>query len=167
MTQITANYAKVLYELAIPKEKIQESKALLENVPELAEVLCSPIVSHANKHSVIEQVFPKEMVNFFKVVSDYNSMNCIDEIFQSYEEYCNKKENIMEAVIYYVAPPTEEQKNKIQQFLCSRYHKKEVALQLVKNEDLIGGFILKAGNQEFDYSMLGRMKQLQRQLIRR
>lgn len=167
MTQITDNYAKVLYDLAIPKDKVQESKSLLENIPELKEVLCSPVISHANKNSVIEQVFPKEMVNFLKVVSDYNSMDCIDDILKAYEEYCNKQENRIDAILYYVVPPTKEQETKMKEFLCKKYNKKEAALKLVKNEDLIGGFILRAGNQEFDQSMLGRIKQLQQQLIRR
>lgn len=167
MTQITDNYAKVLYDLAIPKDKVQESKSLLENVPELREVLCNPVISHANKNSVIEQVFSKEMVNFLKVVSDYNSMDCIEDIFKAYEAYCNKQESRIEAILYYVVPPTEEQEKKMKEFLCNKYHKKEAALKLVKNEDLIGGFVLRAGNQEFDQSMLGRIKQLQRQLIRR
>ena len=167
MTQITDNYAKVLYDLAIPKDKVQESRTLLKNIPELKEVLCNPVISHANKNSVIEQVFPKEMVNFLKVVSDYNSMDCIGDIFKAYEEYCNKQECRMEAVLYYVVPPTKEQEDRMKEFLCKKYHKKEVVLKLVKNEDLIGGFVLKADNQEFDQSMLGRIKQLQQQLIRR
>lgn len=167
MTQITDNYARVLYDLAIPKDKVQESKSLLESIPELKEVLCNPVISHANKNSVIEQVFPREMVNFLKVVSDYNSMDCIENIFKAYEEYCNKQENRIEATLYYVVPPTEEQEKKMKEFLCNKYHKKEAALKLVKNEDLIGGFVLRAGNQEFDQSVLGRIKQLQRQLIRR
>lgn len=167
MTQITANYAKVLYDLKIPKDKAEECRSLLKNIPELKEVLCSPVISHANKNSVIEQVFPKEMVNFLKVVSDYNSMDCIEDIFKDYEEYRNKQENRIEAILYYVVPPTKEQETKMKEFLCRKYQKKEATLKLVKKEDLIGGFILKAGNQEFDRSMLGRIKQLQQQLIRR
>lgn len=167
MTQITANYAKVLYDLKVPKNSVEECASLLKNIPELKEVLCSPVISHANKNSVIEQVFPKEMVNFLKVVSDYNSMDCIEDIFKAYHEYCNKQENRMEAILYYVVPPTEEQETKMKEFLCRKYHKKEATLKLVKREELIGGFILKAGNQEFDRSMLGRIKQLQQQLIRR
>lgn len=167
MTQITANYAKVLYDLKIPKDKVEECRSLLKNIPELKEVFCSPVISHANKNSVIEQVFPKEMVNFLKVVSNYNSMDCIEDIFKAYEEYRNKQENRIEAILYYVVPPTKEQETKMKEFLCRKYQKKEATLKLVKKEDLIGGFILKAGNQEFDRSMLGRIKQLQQQLIRR
>ena len=60
--------------------------------------------------------------------------------------------------------PTKEQQEKIRQFLCQKFHVKEAVLSLTKDESLIGGFILRAGGREFDWSFRGRFQALSRVL---
>ncbi len=49
MTQTSINYGKVLYELSIPKEAVEVSRRILEEVGELSVVLESPVVTLAEK----------------------------------------------------------------------------------------------------------------------
>ena len=44
MTQIAYNYARVLYELSISQESIRMVIQQIEEIPELGEVLQSPVV---------------------------------------------------------------------------------------------------------------------------
>jgi len=167
MTQTAINYAKVLYELKISKKIIDDSQEILSLVPELKENLISPVVSNQKKHNIIERVFPKEMQNFFMVLCDYQSMEIIDQIFVAYKNYYNDQNSILEAKLIYVTVPNEEQINTIKELLMSKHHKNQVELSLVEDPSIIGGFIIEAENFETDWSIRGRLNQLQQSLVRR
>ena len=167
MTQTAINYAKVLYELGISKKVIYDAKDILSSTPELKDALACPIVSKQEKHNIIEKVFPKEMQNFFMVLCDYQSMEVIDQIFVAYKNYYNEQNGILEAKLIYVTVPNEEQLNKIKEILMKKHHKNQVVLSLVEDPSIIGGFIIKTDNFETDWSIRGRLNQLQHRLVRR
>ena len=47
---------------------------------------------------------------------------------------------------------------------AKKYQKDKVALALEKKPELIGGFVLRVGDIEEDYSMKGRLNRLERRL---
>ena len=49
-------------------------------------------------------------------------------------------------------------------YLAKKYQKDKVALALEKKPELIGGFVLRVGGIEEDYSMKGRLNRLERRL---
>ena len=68
MTQISINYAIVLYQLGVSKEDIRYSKELFEAADALYESLASPVVTLHEKYVVIDRLFPESMRAFFKVL---------------------------------------------------------------------------------------------------
>lgn len=64
MTESLNNYGKVLYELNISPESAAGARELLEKVPQVSEVLSSPVVSLAAKQRVVDRIFPREIHNF-------------------------------------------------------------------------------------------------------
>ena len=52
-------------------------------------------------------------------------------------------------------------------FLRREFGAKEVILTLREDKSLIGGFILSAGDKEFDWSLRGRYNNLRQKLTRR
>lgn len=167
MTQTAINYAKVLYELGISKTVVEESERIMSSVPELKGALTNPTVSKQNKHNIIEKVFPVEMHHFFKVLSDYQSIDETDNIFAEYKKYYNEKNGILEARLSYVTAPGTEQLEGIRTFLRNKYHKKQVDLILIEDTAILGGFIIQVENQVTDWSIRGRFNQLQQKLVRR
>jgi len=167
MTQTAINYAKVLYELNISKKIIEDSQEIISSVPELKATLISPVVSNLKKHNIIEKVFPKEMHNFFMVLCDYQSMEVIDQIFVAYKKYYNEQNSILEAKLIYVTVPSEEQIDEIKKILMNKHHKNQIELSLVEDPSIIGGFIIEAENYETDWSIRGRLNQMQQSLVRR
>ena len=69
-----------------------------------------------------------------------------------------------EGVTYHVE---EAQKEKMEDFLRREFGAKEVILTLREDKSLIGGFILSAGDKEFDWSLRGRYNNLRQKLTRR
>lgn len=80
MTQISINYAIVLYQLGVSKEDIRYSKELFEAADALYESLASPVVTLHEKYVVIDRLFPESMRAFFKVLCRNQSVSLIDEI---------------------------------------------------------------------------------------
>ena len=66
-----------------------------------------------------------------------------------------------------VTEPDAEQLKKIKQMLMKKYQKQDVELRLVKDSSLGGGFVIRTGDMETDWSIKGRMKQLEQILMRR
>ncbi len=159
MTQLSKNYARVLYELGISKEAIEEARELSE-CKELIDALNSPVVSKQEKRNVADKVFPKEIRSFIKQLCDYGSVSYIKEIFEAYDEYVDEVNDVVAASLICVVPPTEEQKEKIEQFLMEEYGKTKVRLEISIDRRLIGGFMLKVKDREYDWSMKGRILQL-------
>ena len=167
MRQTSINYAAALYELGIPKQLMQEAQKNFENVPQLKEVLANPTIERKKNHEIIRRVFPKELHGFLEHVSDYGNMRKIQEIFNCYQEYTEKQTGILRAVLFCVTLPEEKQKEQIKLFLKRNYSCKEVKLEIVKNPSLLGGFVLKAGSKEYDWSLSGKLKRLREKMIRR
>ncbi|WP_426350061.1 F0F1 ATP synthase subunit alpha [Alloiococcus sp. CFN-8] len=71
-----------------------------------------------------------------------------------------KEINRVEARLLYVTPPTEEQIIGIRSFINDRYKKEEVNLILEERKSLIGGFVLKIGNEEYDWSTKEKLRQI-------
>ena len=158
------NYAKVLYELNIAPEVTASANAILKAAPEVSEVLSSPVVSLKEKENVIDKIFPKEICNFMKVLCRYHKASLALEIFKEYQEYYNKRHNILNAELFYVVAPKKEQLDGMKNFLCKKYHTKDVQIKQIEDKSLIGGFCKKKKKKEIDYSLKGKINALQQKL---
>ncbi len=167
MTQAAINYGRVLYEMSVPKTAIEEAALVLKVVPELKHALSSPVIAISSKHRVIERIFPQEMITFLKVLVDRRDMDLAGDIFKAWRAHVLEEEGILEASLYYVTKPDEEQLREIKAMLCRKYDKKDVRLYLIEDASLIGGFILRVGDVETDWSLKGRLKQLEQKIMRR
>lgn len=67
----------------------------------------------------------------------------------------------------FITRPAEEQENKMKEFLRSQFSAREVELTLTEDKSLVGGFVLRAGDREYDWSLIGRYKKLKQKLTRR
>lgn len=72
------------------------------------------------------------------------------------------EKNVLDCVLEYVTAPDEVQLAGIKAFLAKEYPNCEVQLTTQKKEALGGGFILRAGSREFDFSTKGREEALKR-----
>ncbi|MEY8356935.1 ATP synthase F1 subunit delta [Lachnospiraceae bacterium 54-53] len=167
MMQAAINYGQVLYELSIPETAIEEAALALKEVPELKRALNSPVIAKSSKHRIIDRVFPAETRNFFKVLVDRQDIGLADQIFEAWRSYACKQKGILEAELYYVTEPEEEQLHEIRQMLIKKYRKNDVRLRLIEDPGLIGGFIIRTGDVETDWSLKGRLRQLEQKILRR
>ena len=165
MNQTAINYAAALYELSIPEDAIRESAELLAQVPQLAQVLKSPVTSLAEKRAVISRTFPQAMQSFLKELCDNQDTGCLDQIFENYEDYSLKMRGILKAELRCASDPTEEDLSRITDHVRKQYGTSEIRWRIVHDPSLIGGFVIRIGDRESDWSIRGRLAQLQQKLI--
>ena len=91
-------------------------------------------------------------------------MSEISQILFAYDRYCKMQEGIQMATLTCVEAPDEKRLEKIREFLCEKYHKTDVKIEIVKDPALLGGFILKTGDDEYDGSLKGRLSRLEQKL---
>ena len=91
MTQTADRYGKVLYDLRVPAEDVEQMKAALCAAPQLVKILNDPTLTKEVKHEIIETIFPKSLHNFLKTVSDRRRCDQIDDMLESYRA-CVRKE---------------------------------------------------------------------------
>ncbi len=83
----------------------------------------------------------------------------INDVFELEEEMA---EPAMRVEIRCVTPPTEEQLEKIRNFIMREYDAEDVECIIKKDPSIIGGFSIFVGDEVYDWSTLGRIQQLRR-----
>ena len=164
MTQTVIDYAKEMKRLSVSPEDVKQTVELLEALPQVKVDFENPTVELEKKIHLIEMIFPKQIRDFLELLCDHHDFNLFSEIVEAYNEELHKVENNpnLAVQISYVVPPTEEQLNKMKEFLKEKCHADALDVTLKEDKNLLGGFIIRAGNEEYDWSMRGRLQQIER-----
>lgn len=164
MTKSALEYAKLLAGLRVSAEAIRETKNLLELVPQLRIDLENPVLDIEKKHVEIEETFPATIRNFLKVICDNQDFSMLEDVFAAYEQLDTTELEDIKADLRYVVPPTEDQLEKIKAFLAKKHKNAKLEIQMTQDESLLGGFVIRVGNQEYDWSMKSRLEKLGQKL---
>ena len=76
-----------------------------------------------------------------------------------------KDEKILKAFLYSLEEPSKEQKERFGKFLKNKYGS-EAELEWIKSDEYAGGFRLQVGSDVYDWSIMGRLRQLKETLVR-
>ena len=105
------------------------------------------------------------MQNFLKELCDNQDVDRIGEILEAYRGLCLEKNGILRAELRCAVQPTGEQLEQMTARLCRKYQKSDVRWTIRHDPSLIGGFVIRVGDVESDWSLKGRLKQLQQKLM--
>ena len=166
MTQTVMDYAKEMKRLSVSLDDVKKTVELLEALPQIITDFENPTVELEKKHHMIDMVFPVAIRDFLKLLCDHHDFSLISQIAEAFyeEEHKVEKKPIVRAEIAYVVPPTDEQLNKIKSFLKEKLQAQELEFSLKEDKNLLGGFVIHAGNEEYDWSMRGRLQQMKQTL---
>ena len=102
----------------------------------------------------------QEMLDALKT----DSVEALDQLMDAYEEHRAERASRRKAVLRYVTPPTAEQLREIHEFLRKKYEDENLPLELCEDKELLGGFCITVGSEEYDWSMRGRLTQMKNRL---
>ncbi|WP_294410050.1 F0F1 ATP synthase subunit alpha [uncultured Ruminococcus sp.] len=143
---------KELVRLDVSQTDCSETRRVLETCPDVADTLANPLVTHDEKRGIISKLFPESVQKFMINTVRSGAVANIDEILDEYEDMLLDKQGSIKAVVRYVTPLTEAQQADLRKFIMEKFVKEDVDIEYKHDPDIIGGFILNAGDLEYDKS---------------
>lgn len=110
-----------------------------------------------------EDRFDESFINFLKVVITNGRLELMPEVAAQYEQYRREAESRIRVEVFSARPMDDEQSNKLAERLKARFGR-EVELHVEVDDSLIGGAVIRAGDEVIDGSVRGRLEQLGRRI---
>lgn len=167
MTENDREYIKYLVRKEIPLSTIDETKRIMSVCSDLADTLSNPVVTDEEKHGIIRQIFPENMHHFVISLCDGGAVSRMGSILDEYTELCIERQGSIRAVVRYVTPLTESQQEDMKNFIKEKFNRTDVNIEYRCDPEIIGGFILNAGDYEYDKSYRTSLKLMRESLRHR
>lgn len=173
-TRAAIRYAKAILEIAseagTSKEVYAEMNAIqnsLEGSKELQQMLKSPLIKQEDKRAVLKEVFKdasKPTLNLFDILIDNKRGVLLSSVAESYISQYNKQEGIIEALVTTAIPLDAELEQKVLAKVKELSGANQVSLLNKVDPAIIGGFVLRVGDIEYNASIANNFEQLKKEL---
>ncbi|QIX61962.1 ATP synthase F1 subunit delta [Hymenobacter lutimineralis] len=169
--RVASRYAKSLLDLAEERGALEQvkqdmdlfSKTLDEN-RDLRLLLRNPIVNHDKKLSILRAVFGGKVSDltekFFTIVTQKNRESALEFIGSEFLSQYNALRGVQAAEVTTATPLTPELRTQVQQIVREQTGLQQVTLTEKVDASLIGGFVLRVGDQQIDDSVRYRLRKL-------
>ncbi len=158
------SYLEQLAEARIQPDVLQHALDILQAVPQIQDELENPTVPHEKKEDIVQKIFPEKVRNFILKLADDSCLGSLADILKTYMEKPEEERTPLECVLEYVTAPSDSQLEGIRKFLRQKYPGRPLEFRQKENPSIGSGFILRAGNQEYDWSTKGRERLLEKEL---
>ena len=173
---IARNYAEALFELGersgqtqLYADLIDAVAAAVETTPQVQAVLMSPRVPKSEKSRLLGAALkdvPREFVLFLQALIKRGRQQLLGEIAAEYHTLLDIKFNRVRAGVTLARPVDETLRRALTEAL-GRQLGKEVLPSFVVDPEILGGSIVRIGEQIHDGSIRRRLTKLKRQLLAR
>lgn len=174
VARVASRYAKALLELAVEKGVLQEVNqdmhrllATVESNRDFKLMIKSPIVKPDTKSKIIKKVFAGTSqdltLSFYDILARKGRENIVEEIAKEFRELYNEHEGIQVAEVTTTFPIGEDLRKKFEESVKELSGKPKVKLIEKVDKGIIGGFVLKVKDRQWDESMSSKLKALRLQ----
>lgn len=168
--RVASRYAKSLIELAEEKgilEEVHTDMQLFLNVTlqnrAFVLLLNNPIVKPDKKLAIINGIFKGKVqeltLAFFNIVASKNRESVLEQIAAEFKNQYNTIKNIQKASVTTAAPLPAGLRLELMQRLAAETGK-TIDLEEIIDPSLIGGFVLRVGDQQIDSSVKYSLRKL-------
>jgi len=171
-TRAAIRYAKALLLESIEKNSLEETysdmilikKTFTDNI-KLRHMTDSLVIKNSIKRSTLNLIFKdagKLCLSLINVLFENNRMNLIDIIAEKYLKLYKDFKGIQSATVTSAVPINEEIEREILETISKLTNKKTT---LIKNVDksLIGGFVLRLGDIQYNASFKNKLKNIKQE----
>lgn len=148
----------------ITEKSLDEALDLLQMVPEIQKQLDDPTASQENREKLIRKLFPLEIRGLLGLLSKDHQVSELAALKKEYDALKTEEKEPLNCVLEYVTEPTDKQSDGMIRFLKEKYPGRVLNLTKKQNADLGNGFVLRAGSEEYDWSMKGRAALLKKRI---
>lgn len=157
-------YLEKMISEQITEKSLDEALDLLQMVPEIQKQLDDPTASQENREKLIRKLFPLEIRGLLGLLSKDHQVSELAALKKEYGALRSEEKEPLNCVLEYVTEPTDKQSDGIIRFLKEKYPGRVLNLTKKQNTDLGNGFVLRAGSEEYDWSMKGRAALLKKRI---
>jgi F-type H+-transporting ATPase subunit delta len=173
--RVAARYAKSLLDLgkemgtlsAVKDDMDLLSKTMTES-RELRLLLRNPIVKHDKKLAILKAIFEGKVsdmtLRFFTILTEKNREAAIEGIGPEFLAQYNAMQGIQSAEVTSAAPLTAVARLEIRKLVTQQTGHSEVQLTEKVDPELIGGFILRVGDNQIDDSVRTSLRRMRTSL---
>ena len=175
-TRIAFRYAKALFDLSIEKENIEqviEDMMLVHDVckanKDFILLLANPVVRTDKKLAIIHEIFNKHLQKmsmlFLDIITKAGRENFIDLIAEQYTILYKQHKGIITTTLQTVIKIDDTIKDQLISLL-EKQTNADIELTEELDERLIGGFVFKYDNLEYDASIRKQIQRLKKDFAR-
>lgn len=173
---IARPYARALFAEALKHQLLdpwQQALCLLANVmqdPSVVQLILNPQLQEKELQAFFIDVMNtldktvctllgQRLDNFLRLLAEEKRLAILPSIAQLYHQFQMQHQGVVEAQVIAAFPLSEDHRQQIQVKLEKRFNSK-VSLNVLKDESLIGGAIIRVGNWVMDGSVKGKLAKL-------
>jgi F-type H+-transporting ATPase subunit delta len=176
--QIAMTYAKALLGAAQSAGQVDQVmddlKAIVEEVlgrfPDFKTILDSSLVSEDDKSGMLDRVFGGKLsgvtMNFLKVVANRGRADTLGEIHRAALDLYDELKGRVRVLVTTATPLTDPLRGQIADRMRTQLGREPVLEEAV-DPRMIGGLLVRVGDQVFDSSVANQLEQLRTQMINR
>lgn len=163
-------YAKALLEYALQQnsvERVFQDMSLIyrtiEDNKDLDRLLLSPIVKTVVKKNVLDKVFTNvsdEVRRLFALLIENKRLPILSQVAQKFVIQYNEYKNNKVAVVTTAVPLTDAMRTEVLQKVETLTQNKNITLENKVDENIIGGFILRIGDIQYNASVAFKLNKL-------
>jgi F-type H+-transporting ATPase subunit delta len=130
---------------------------------DLALLLKNPIINASKKDSILSSIFKGKITDlslaFLQIITRKKRESYIEEIAKEYVSQYKESKGIKIAKIITASPLDDKLRSEVMDYLTKKTNKKiELAEEI--NKDIIGGYILRWGDEQIDASISKKLRTL-------
>lgn len=175
--QVASRYAKSLIDLAQERNSVEKIKSDIETFvevvrknSELQAVLRNPIIGPDKKFAILNQLFGANIdpmiLSFFRIVVKKGRSEVLYATGKELLNEYNRRKAIYKATVTSAVPLSAENIQEVEK-IVREATKGEVILETRVDPNIIGGFILKVGDKQFDTSISSSLNKLKKEFSQR
>lgn len=172
--RLASRYAKSLLDLAIEQRSLdtvfsdmQLLQAICKSNRDFVNLLRSPIINADTKRKIVDAIMKGKTGGltsaFVGLLINKGRESNLPEIISAFISQYKEYKNIYTVKLTTAVPLGNELKNAIVDHLKKTTKMQQIELQTEVNEDIIGGFVLQAGDQLVDASIAYDLREVARQ----
>ena len=164
MIRKTDELVKKLLLSEVSVADIEKAQDLLKT-KELYQILSSPTVTVSEKKKVVEEIFPASVCAVISELAVDCELDIMEELKEAYIAEADRKNRVARAKLFCVTEPDEKQLKGIRDFVAKEEDAGSAEIEIIKDESLLGGFIIEVGNKQFDRSLRSKIKSIKEKIV--
>ncbi|SDC49661.1 ATP synthase F1 subunit delta [Pedobacter soli] len=172
--KVASRYAKSLIDLAIENNALQDAyndmvlfEKVVDETPELEAILNNPIVPLDKKTGILNGIFADKVgkltTTFFKTVVNKGRSAILFATAKQFVQQYNQIKGIVTADVTSATALSAAAKEEVVAIVKKELGANEVIVNEKVDQKLIGGFILKVGDKQFDASIASGLNKLKKE----